>query len=94
LEHIEKNIFLETNQAGELPIILIKEKGSDRTEQQNNMLLDWDTNTPSSPVRLGHQHGTTLTAYRMHKHLRQREPLTHNPSRVIIVELDPRDKQL
>ena len=87
-------LFFETNQAGELPIILIKEKDPDRTEQQNNMWLDSDTNTPNSPVGLGHQHGTTLTAYRMHKHPRQREPLTHNPSRVIVAELDPRDKQL
>jgi hypothetical protein len=34
------NSFFETNQVEELPIILIKEKGPDRTEQQNNMRLD------------------------------------------------------
>jgi hypothetical protein len=87
-------IIFETNQTGELLIILIKEKGLDRTEQQNNIRLDWDTNTPNSPIRLGHQHGTTVTAYRMHKHPRQQEPLTHNPFRVIVAEPDPRDKQL
>jgi hypothetical protein len=30
----------------------------------------------------------------MHKHRRQRDPLTHNTSRVIVAELDPSDKQL
>jgi hypothetical protein len=66
-----------------------EESGSDRATKQR---LDWDTNRPNSPVGLGHQHGTTLTAYKMHKHPQQREPLTHNSSRVIVAELDPRDR--
>jgi hypothetical protein len=41
------SLFFETNQAGELPIILIKKKWSGPDKTTNNRRLDWDINTPT-----------------------------------------------
>jgi hypothetical protein len=45
-------------------------KGEGSAPRQNNKTIcGWIMiNTLNAPVGLGHQHGTTLTAYRIHKH--------------------------
>jgi hypothetical protein len=41
-------LFLKRTRQEKLPIILTKERGTDQIKQQNNMQLDWDTNTANS----------------------------------------------
>jgi hypothetical protein len=99
--HVEVyNMFVFLNERGRRAADYInKGEGSGPDKTTNNKRLDWDINMPTpyklnSLVGLGYQYDTTLTAYKMHKQPRQRKPLTHNTSRVIVAKLDLRDKQL